>query len=82
MKDTRERWRIISKAVECQHCSAAVVTSSLELLLFGGSEKISVREATDISQKSTLTPTLDISGKLSVIHVVATDCVFAYFFAT
>ena len=57
MKDTRGRWRIMSKAVECQHCSAAVVTSSLELLLFGGSEKISVDEATEISQNGTLVPT-------------------------
>ena len=57
MKDTRGRWRIMSKAVECQHCSAAVVTSSLELLLFGGSEKISVQEATEICQNGTLIPT-------------------------
>ena len=57
MKDTRGRWRIMSKAVECQHCSAAAVTSSLELLLFGGSEKISVEEATEICQNGTLIPT-------------------------
>ena len=57
MKDTGGRWRIMSKAVECQHCSAAVVTSSLELLLFGGSEKISVDEATEICQNGTLIPT-------------------------
>ena len=49
MKDTRGRWRIMSKAVECQHCSAAVMTSSLQLLLFGGSEKILVNEANDIT---------------------------------
>ena len=65
MKDTRGRWRIMSKAVECQHCSAAVMTSSLELLLLGGSEKISVIEATDISQKATLIPTLNMWGELS-----------------
>ena len=58
MKDTRGRWRIMSKAVECQHCSAAVMTSSLELLLFGGSEKITEEEATEISQNGTLIPTL------------------------
>ena len=63
MKDTRGRWRIMSKAVECQHCSAAVVTSSLELLLFGGSEKISVDEATDISQKGNFIPNLNIMGE-------------------
>ena len=63
MKDTRGRWRIMSKAVECQHCSAAVVTSSLELLLFGGSEKTLVDEATDISQKGNFIPTLNIIGK-------------------
>ena len=65
MKDTKGRWRIMSKAVECQHCSTAVVTSSLELLLFGGSEKILVIEATDISQKGTLIPTLNVWGELS-----------------
>ena len=64
MKDTRGRWRIMSKAVECQHCSGAVMTSSLELLLFGGSEKISVIEATDISQKATLIPTLNMWGEV------------------
>ena len=58
MKDTRGRWRIMSKAVECQHCSAAVMTSSLELLLFGGSEKILAEEVTEISQNGTLIPTL------------------------
>ena len=56
IKDTRGRWRIMSKAVECQHCSAAVVTSSLELLLFGGSEKILVEEPTEICQSGTLIP--------------------------
>ena len=63
MKDTRGRWRIMSKAVECQHCSAAVMTSSLELLLFGGSEKILVDEATDITYKGSLVPTLGMKGK-------------------
>ena len=63
MKDTRGRWRIMSKAVECQHCSATVMTSSLELLLFGGSEKILVNEATDITYKGSLVPTLDTKGK-------------------
>ena len=63
MKDTRGRWRIMSKAVECQHCSAAVMTSSLELLLFGGSEKILVHEATDISQKGVVIPTLNMWGE-------------------
>ena len=63
MKDMRGRWRIMSKAVECQHCSAAVMTSSLELLLFGGSEKISVNKATDISQKGTLSPTLSVQSE-------------------
>ena len=63
MKDTRGRWRIMSKAVECQHCSTAVVTSSLELLLFGGSEKISVNEATDTTSKSFLIPTLNMYGE-------------------
>ena len=58
MKDTRGRWRIMSKAVECQHCSAAAMTSSLELLLFGGSEKILVEEVTEISQNGTLIPTV------------------------
>ena len=61
MKDTRGRWRIVSKAVECQHCSAAVVTSSL--LLFGGSEKVLVEEATDISCKSSLIPTMNIHSE-------------------
>ena len=54
--DTRGRWRIISKAVECQHCSAAVVTSSLDLLLFGGSESILVEQPTNICQNGTLIP--------------------------
>ena len=64
MKDTGGRWRIMSKAVECQHCSAAVVTPSLELLLFGGSERVSVEEATDVCQNGTLIP---ITGIYSVV---------------
>ena len=63
MKDIRGRWRIMSKAVECQHCSAAVMISSLELLLFGGSEKILVNEGTDISQKGAVIPTLSMWGE-------------------
>ena len=62
MKKTGGRCKIMSKAVECQHCSAAVVTSSLELLLFGGSKKILVDEATRISQKAILLPTLNIQS--------------------
>jgi len=43
----------MSEAVECQHCSTAVyiVTPALELLLFGGSKKVSVNVATDLSHK-------------------------------
>ena len=67
MKGTGGRWRIVSKAVECQHCSAAVVTSSLELLLFGGSERVSVEEPTDISQKGNCIPNLNIYGKCLII---------------
>ena len=63
MKDTRGRWRIMSKAVECQHCSAAVMTSSLELLLLGGLKKINVDEATRILLKASLIPTLNMQGK-------------------
>ena len=63
MKDTRGRWRIMSKVVECQHCLAAVMISSLELLLFGGSEKIIVDEANDMAYKGSLIPTLDIQGE-------------------
>ena len=63
MKDTRGRWRITSKTIECQHCSAAVMTSSLELLLLGGSKKINVDKVTDILQKASLIPTLNIQGK-------------------
>ena len=69
MKDTRGRWRIMSKAVECQHCSGAVVTSSLELLLFGGSTEIKVNKATEMSQKCHLIPTLNIQSKLLNVYV-------------
>ena len=68
MKDTGGRWRIMSKAVECQHCSAAVVTSSLELLLFGGSERVLVEEATEISQKGNCIPNLNIMGKFLTVN--------------
>ena len=64
MKDTGGRRRIISKAVECQHCSAAVVTPSLELLLCGGSEKVSVEEATGVCQNGTLIP---ITGNVTLV---------------
>ena len=74
MKDTGGRWRIMSKAVECQHCSAAAVTSSLELLLFGGSERVSVEKATHFSQKGNCIPNLNINGKYLTIttrvHIV------------
>ena len=70
MKDTRGRWKIMSKAVECQHCSAAVMTSSLELLLFGGSEKVLVDETTDISQKGNLLPTLNVIGKQLFLYSI------------
>ena len=63
MKDTTDTWRKISEAVECQHCSAVVVTPTLELLLFGGSEKVSSNIATDTSQCGTLIPTLSLCGK-------------------
>jgi len=35
MKDTTDKWRKMSGAVERQHCAAVVVTPTLELLLFG-----------------------------------------------
>ena len=49
MKDTTDTWRKMSEAVECQHCSAVVVTPTLELL--GGSKRVSVDIATDLSEK-------------------------------
>ncbi|XP_065887107.1 uncharacterized protein [Dysidea avara] len=59
MKDTTDTWRKMSEAIECQHCSGVVVTPTLELFLFGGSEKVSKNKATDISQCGALTPNLD-----------------------
>ena len=46
---TTDTWRKMSEAVECQHCSAVVVTPTLELL--GGSKRVSVDIATDLSEK-------------------------------
>ena len=63
MKDTTDTWRKMSEVVECQHCSAVVVTPTLELLLFGGSEKVSSNMATNISQCGTLIPTLAFYGE-------------------
>ena len=63
MKDTTDTWRKMSEAVECQHCSAVVVTSTLELLLLGGSGNVQLVGGTDICQNGTLIPTLDIWGK-------------------
>jgi len=63
MKDTIDTWRKMSEAVECQHCSAVVVTPTLELLLFGGSEKVSADIAIDTSQCGTLIPTLSFYGE-------------------
>ena len=75
MKGTGGRWRIISKAVECQHCSAAVVTPSLELLLFGGSAKVSVEEATDVCQNGTLIP---ITGNVTLISYSMSCSIYVY----
>ena len=58
MKDTTDTWKKMSEAVECQHCSAVVVTPTLELLLFGGSEKVTSNIAVDTSQKGSLVETL------------------------
>jgi len=63
MKDKTDTWRKMSEAVECQHCSAVVVTSTLELILFGGSGNIQLAGGTDICQNSTLIPSLNILGK-------------------
>jgi len=65
MKDTTDTWRKMSEAVECQHCSAVVVTPTLELLLFGGSESVDLKVVggTDICQNGTLIPTMNIRGK-------------------
>jgi len=63
MKDTTDMWKKMSEAVECQHCSAVVVTPTLELLLFGGSEKVIIDVATDYCQCATLISTLNLSGE-------------------
>ena len=63
MKDTTDTWRKMSEAVECQHCSAVVVTPTLELLLFGGSEKVLTDIATNMSQKGTVIQILSACGK-------------------
>ena len=60
MKDTTDTWRKMSEAVECQHCSAVVVTPTLELLLFGGSENVIGDEATHICQQGISILNLDI----------------------
>ncbi|XP_065887085.1 serine/threonine-protein kinase TAO3-like isoform X2 [Dysidea avara] len=67
-KDTTDldTWRKMSEAVECQHCSAVVVTPTLELLLIGGSEKVTVDIATDNSQCGTLIPALSLYGNLPI----------------
>ena len=62
-KDTTDTWRKMSEAVECQHCSAVVVTPTLELLLFGGSGNVQLAGGTDICQNSTLIPSLNVLGK-------------------
>ncbi|XP_065887091.1 uncharacterized protein [Dysidea avara] len=69
MKDTTDTWRKMSEAVECQHCSAVVVTPTLELLLFGGSEKMSAEGASDMSQKGTLIPTFSLYDNLPMLEV-------------
>ncbi|XP_065887110.1 probable serine/threonine-protein kinase kinX isoform X2 [Dysidea avara] len=61
MKDTTDTWRKMNEAVECQHCSAVVVTPTLELLLFGGSQKVSSTIATNTSQKGSIIPVLNLS---------------------
>ena len=72
MKDTTDTWRKMSEAVECQHCSAVVVTPTLELLLFGGSEIIAKEKATCISQCGSCTPTLTLSkGKVYIMRAKA-----------
>ncbi|XP_065887093.1 uncharacterized protein [Dysidea avara] len=65
MKDTTDTWRKMCEAVECQHCSAVVVTPTLELLLFGGSKSVSVDIATDMAQKASLIPSLNLHDKPS-----------------
>ena len=73
MKDTTNTWRKMSEAVECQHCSAVVVAPTLELLLFGGSEKVSMDIATGISQKGILIPILSLYGK----NIIKINCQLA-----
>ena len=63
MKDTTDTWRKMSEAVECQHCSAVVVTPTLELLLFGGSGNVRLAGGTDVCQNCTLIPSLNVLGK-------------------
>ncbi|XP_065887100.1 serine/threonine-protein kinase TAO3-like isoform X2 [Dysidea avara] len=60
MKDTTDTWRKMSETVECQHCSAVVVTPTLELLLFGGSGNVQLAEGTDVCRNGTLIPVLNI----------------------
>jgi len=62
MKDTTDTWRKISETVECQHCSA-VVTPTLDLFLFGGSDNVSSNVATDTSQKGSLISNLTLDGE-------------------
>jgi len=69
VKDATDTWRKMSEAVECQHCSAVVVTPTLELLLFGGSEKVSVDIATDFSQKGILIPIMNLHGKNAIFLI-------------
>ena len=76
MKDTTDTWRKLSEAVECQHCSAVVVvTPTLEILLFGGSEKVSVDIATDLSQKGILIPIMNLQGK-NAVFLIKDMCVY------
>ena len=63
IKDTTDTWRKMSEAVECQHCSAVVVTPTLELLFFGGSENVQLVGGTDVCQNGTLIPALNIGGE-------------------
>ena len=76
MKDTTDTWRKMSEAVECQHCSAVVVTPTLELLLFGGSEKVGKDKATEISQCGTLSPNLNVLGKLHTVYHYINDMLY------
>jgi len=63
MKDKTDTWRKMSEAVECQHCSAVVVTPTRELFLFGGSGNVQLAGGTDFCQNSTIIPSLNIWGK-------------------